>query len=92
METSQARNDSYLSISVTKSFNTGLKSIGPIKLLPTGSLVFHGEVNRQEKLKRYDLDTGMEMACVNVSSIYNKLWASSVVEYNGIYSLVVSHR
>ena len=89
MQISQARNISHWSISVTKSFDTGLKSIGPIRLLPDGSLVFHGKEKRQEKLKRYNLDTGMEMACVNVR---DKLWAPSVVEFNGRYSLAVSYR
>ena len=85
-------NDSYLSISVTKSFDTGLKSIGPIRLLPDGSLVFHGKENGRDMQKQYNLDTGMEMTCVSVDTFHKKLWASSVVEYNGRYSLVVSHR
>ena len=96
------RNGFNLSISVTKSFDTGLQSIGKIRLLPDRSLAFHGKENGQEKLKQYDLDTGMERTCVNVETFHKKLWASSLVEYadrqyrynNGRsrYSLAVSHR
>ena len=96
------RNDSYLSISVTKTFDTGLQSIGPIRLLSDESLAFNGEENGQEMLKQYDLDIGMERKCVNVETFHKKLWASSLVEYadrtyrynNGRprHSLAVSHR
>ena len=72
---------------VTKSFDTGLETIGPVHLLRDGSLVFHGNEQGQPKLKRYNTDTGTEISCADLPDIP---WGCCVVELGGRSSLALS--
>ena len=47
--------------SVTKSFDTDVEEIYPIRLLGDGSLVFIGETQGQCNIKQYNLHTGAEI-------------------------------
>ena len=71
---------------VTKSFETDVETIGPIRLLGDGSLVFSGEKQGQEKLKKYNLHTGTEMNSVN----FAEACGLCPVELCGVSSLAVS--
>ena len=52
--------------SVTKSFDTDVEEIYPIRLLGDRSVVFIGEKQGQRKLIQYNLHTNAQMSCVDV--------------------------
>ena len=86
------RNNSSLpthsfTFAVTKSFDTGLKSIGPVLLLRDGSHIFCGTEHGQLKLKRYNFDTSTDISCVDIPDV---LWGYCVVELGGRPSLALS--
>ena len=72
---------------VTKSFDTGLETIGPVHLLRDGSLVFCGSEQGQSKLKRYNTDTGTEISCTD---LHDGQCRSCLVGLGGRSSLVLS--
>ena len=51
---------------MTKSFDAGVETISPIRLLSDGSLVFTGKKQGQRKLKQYNLHTGSEINSVDI--------------------------
>ena len=71
---------------MTKSFDAGVDTIGPIRLLSDGSLVFRGRKQEQYKLKQYNFRTGAEMNCVDVPEGYRL----SPVQLQGRSSLALS--
>ena len=72
---------------VTKSFDTGLKSIGPVLPLRDGSHIFCGTEQGQLKLKRYNFDTSTDISCVDIPDV---LWGYCIVELGGRPSLAIS--
>ena len=76
----------FFTFAVTKSFDTGLETIGPVHLLRDGFLAFNGNKQGQEKLKRFKLDTGTEISCVDIP---DGPWGSCLVELGGRSSLAL---
>ena len=68
---------------MTKSFDTDLEAIGPVRLLRDGSVVCRGK----KQLKRYNVDTGTEISCVDIPSVM--LWYC-LVELGGRSSLALT--
>ena len=58
---------SFPPFSVEKSFNVSVEAIGPMQLLGDGSLVFSSEKQGQCKLKQYNLNTGADMNCLDIT-------------------------
>ena len=75
-------------ISVTRSFDTGLETIGPITLLSDGSLTFWGYEQNTYKLKQYNPHTGTERTCVNLSG---EPWGNAEVKLGGTATLALSY-
>ena len=77
---------SFPPYSVTKSFDAGVETIGPIRLLSDGSLVFTGKKQGQRKLKQYNPYTGAEINCVDIPEAHDLF----PVELHGTSSLAIS--
>ena len=71
---------------MAKSFDADAETLGSIRLLADGSLVFSGKKQNQPKLQQYNLHTGVEMNCVDVP----EACGLSAVELQGRSSLALS--
>ena len=73
-----------------QSFDTGVSSIRPVKLLNDESIFIHGAKQDRNKLKLCNLHTGTEICGVDTSD--DEEWGISPVELSGKFSLAISFR